>query len=93
MESSGDLVRSICGGGGVTNLEKMNQLVGASATKQEIMDWAYMNREYVDSFAEDEPFHAMRHSAQVFARTSLLRIDERDNWSRFLDAKYVEVTP
>ena len=72
----------------MTNLEKMRELTGHNATKEQVMDWAYMNRVLVLELADEEPFESMSKSVESFLRKHDI-VDEHQNWSAFLDAEWV----
>ena len=74
----------------MTNYEKMLELTGARATKEEVKSWAYMNRIWVLEMADDEPFKPMKASVETFINSDYSG-DETENWTRFLDCEYVEV--
>lgn len=74
----------------MTNYEKMLELTGARATREDIVKWAYMNRVWVLEMAEDEPFEPMKASVEAFMKDGYSD-DEDENWERFLDCEYVEV--
>jgi effector-binding domain-containing protein len=76
----------------VTNLEKMNELVGSNATKEEVIKWAYMNRIHVGELALEPEFEEMYNSVENFCNSN----DYADNiddefklWSKFLDSEFV----
>jgi len=73
----------------MTNLEKMNELVGAKADKKEIMQWAYMNRVLVDEIPEEKEFKSMKHSVAMFLKSDTSKT-EYDSLNNFLDAKYID---
>lgn len=53
----------------MNNLEKMNQLVGASATKENIKNWAYENRILVFALGYEEEFESMENSIESFSQS------------------------
>lgn len=77
----------------MTNLQEMNELVGAvDATKKVVIDWAYMNRVTLNCLEDVKEFASMKPSIDHFINESgqYSLEDESGNWSRFLDAEYVE---
>lgn len=75
----------------MTNFEKMNELVGTKATKEEIKNWAFHNRIHVICLhIEEEKFSKMKNSVEHFVNSDLFDDDEHKNWDRFLDSEYVE---
>ena len=73
----------------MTNYEKMLEITGARATKEEVKSWAYMNRIWVLEMAEIEPFEPMKLSVETFMKDGYSG-DETENWERFLECEYVE---
>lgn len=73
----------------MTNLDKMNELVGLNAEKQEIISWAYSNRITVATLDLYEPFEPMVNSVDVFVDLDLLTDDEFENWDNFLDSEFI----
>ena len=74
----------------VTNLEKMNELVEANASKKEIMKWAEMNRLWLS----DLPYvtadlRPMGISIDNFMSGEKHLRDESEIWSDFLDSEYL----
>lgn len=53
----------------MTNLEKMNDLVGTNADKEQIINWAYMNRVLFDSLFLEKEFEVMEKSVMAFVET------------------------
>lgn len=76
----------------MTNLEKMKELVGSNATKEQIVNWAYMNRITVMELAFEEEFIWLENSVNHFIEEYDYhsKDDEHDAWNAFLDAGYVE---
>jgi hypothetical protein len=76
----------------MTNLEKMNELVGTNADKNQIGNWAYMNRITVDCLHLEEEFVSMTQSVDNFTDTDFYFHcdDEHEMWDKFLDAEYIE---
>lgn len=72
----------------MTNLEKMNELVGASASKEQIKSWAYMNRVVVSCLHFEQEFEGMEHSVDCFMESPEYSDDEHENWDKYLDAEY-----
>lgn len=73
----------------VTNLEKMNELVGANASKKEIMKWAEMNRLWLADLPYVTELSPMGISIDDFmSREKHLRA-ESEIWSDFLDSEYL----
>ena len=72
-------------------LEKMNELIGTSETKQTIMDWAYMNRIMVMSVAEEEEFKELEKTVNKFIEEYDYhgKEDEHKAWSSFLEYEYI----
>lgn len=75
----------------MNNLEKMNKLVGTSVDKEQVINWAYMNRILFDSLHLVEEFQVMEKSIKAFAETTpYSEINtEFDLWDKFLDAEYI----
>lgn len=75
----------------MTNLEKMNELVKASATKEQIKNWAYANRITVCNLHLDcEEFECMEKSVDTFLDTyDYFGMDEHEAWDKFLDVDYI----
>jgi hypothetical protein len=76
----------------MTNLEKMNELVGAKVDKEHIKKWAYMNRIIVDCLHLEEEFSSMTRSVNTFMDTEFYQncCDEYKLWDKFLDAQYID---
>jgi hypothetical protein len=71
----------------MTNLEKMNELVGASASTEEVINWAYANRIHLSGLSGYEPFESMDNSIMSFYErkdTLLVDDDEFKVWELFL---------
>lgn len=75
----------------MTNLEKMNELVGSNVDKEQIINWAYMNRILFDSVHLDEEFKEMEKSVKWFMGTDLYSESdtEFDLWDKFLNAEFI----
>ena len=76
----------------MTNLEKMNQLVGDEASKDLIIKWAYMNRILVYDLHFEDEFEEMESSVHNFMSTKFFmeNDDEFKLWDKFLDSDYVD---
>ena len=74
----------------MTNQEKMNELLGDTANKEQITNWAYMNRIHVSELHFVEEFETMEKSVEHFMNSDVINVDEFTNWSNFLDSEYVE---
>lgn len=74
----------------MTNLEKMNNLVRQNATKQQIKEWAYMNRILVCVLDLEQEFEPMANSVKAFMDTDEFKQckDEHEVWDKFLDAEF-----
>jgi hypothetical protein len=75
----------------MTNLEKMNELVGTEADKDQIMQWAYMNRVVVDCLHMESEFELMENSIKAFINADNFEFtgNELEMWEKFLDAEFV----
>lgn len=75
----------------MTNLEKMNELVGSNADKEQIIQWAYMNRILFDCVHLEVEFEKMGNSVVAFIESSGYSESntEFDLWNKFLDAEFV----
>lgn len=75
----------------MTNLEKMNKLIGSNEDKEQKIKWAYMNRILVDCMHLEEEFEEMTDSVNAFMDTDfyLNNDDEFKLWEKFLDAEFV----
>lgn len=76
----------------MTNLEKMNDLVGASASVNEVINWAYANRIHLSGLSGYEPFEDMDNSVMSFYErkdTLLIDDDEFKVWELFLGSEFV----
>lgn len=75
----------------MTNLEKMNQLVGSKATKDQIKQWAYMNRILVDCLYLESEFEIMENSINTFINDDSFEFtgDELEMWDKFLENEFV----
>ena len=74
----------------MNNLKKMNELVGASANVEQIKSWAYMNRICVSILHFEDEFKIMKKSVDHFVESNLYNDDEHENWSKFLDAEFID---
>lgn len=73
----------------MTNLDKMKQLVGSEqATKEDIVQWAYMNRVLLADLPDEEEFTSMKNSVNQFFK-SKMPATEHEAWEQFLDVEYV----
>jgi len=76
----------------MTNLEKMNELVGSNATKEQVLEWAYMNRIIVEQLPEEPEFEVMDKSVENFCNSDFYKenfSDEYKIWDKFLDSEFV----
>lgn len=75
----------------MTNLEKMNELVGSKADKEQIINWAYMNRILMDCLHLEEEFDVMTNSVNAFMDSEFYQNcnTEFDLWEKFLDAEFI----
>jgi hypothetical protein len=75
----------------MTNLEKMNKLVGSNSDKEQIIKWAYTNRTLVDCLHLEEEFEEMTNSVNAFMDTEFYQNcdTEFDLWDKFLDAEFI----
>lgn len=73
----------------MTNLEKINELVQSSADKEQIVNWAYMNRILVVNLADEPEFEHLKNSVDVFIQKEPYSDDEFENWGRFLDSEFI----
>lgn len=77
----------------MTNLEKMNELVGSNVDKEKIINWAYTNRIFVSDLPYEDKFQCMEKSVEAFYNNEKYADvfgDGRDEWGVFLDLEYVE---
>ena len=72
------------------NIDKMNKLVGAEDTKQQILKWAYMNRIWLSELPDLEEFEEMRFSVLDFLGKEEEIRDEKEIWSDFLSSEFKE---
>ena len=72
--------------------EKMNELIGSEASKEQIKSWAYMNRIMVMSIHLEEAFEALEKSVDAFIETFDYHgnPDEQAVWDAFLEFEFVE---
>lgn len=75
----------------MTNLEKMKELVGSSADKKQVINWAYMNRIDVGALPFEEEFASLENSVDHFIeKHNYFEIgDEHVAWDTFLDAEFI----
>lgn len=74
---------------GMTNLEKMNELVRSDADKEQIKNWAYMNRIHVVDLHLVKQFEQMEDSVDHFISQGKYDLeDELNAWDLFLESKY-----
>jgi hypothetical protein len=73
----------------MTNLEKMNELVGTNTTKEQIANWAYANRIYVLELHHEEEFKTMEKSVNNYLNSYLYAESEHDNWDKFLGNEFI----
>lgn len=72
-------------------LQKMNELVGANATKDQIEKWAYMNRIHVCTLHFETEFECLEKTVNAFYQNGDREtLDERDAWKAFLDFSVVD---
>lgn len=74
-------------------LDKMNELVKASATKEEIINWAYINRVMVmGMYYEEKEFEVLEKTVEKFIESEDYHgiADEHEAWSKFLDYEYIK---
>lgn len=75
----------------MTNLEKMNELVGTNADKYQIGNWAYMNRILVEFLYHEPEFVSMENTVDYFMKNIADDFDDEHKlWDKFLDTEYVE---
>jgi hypothetical protein len=77
----------------MTNLQKMNELVGTQTEKQKIINWAYMNRICVADLFEEVEFSQMENSVTSFVESDFYNEnfdDEMKLWNQFLDLDYID---
>lgn len=73
----------------MTNLEKMNELVGAAANEEQIKHWAYDNRVTVSVLHLESEFKSMERSVEVFLDSENYIDDEFKNWDEFLGKEFI----
>lgn len=75
----------------MTNLEKMNELVGTNGNKKQIINWVYMNRILVDCLHLEEEFDEMTDSVNAFMDTEFYmnNDNEFELWEKFLETEFV----
>jgi len=74
----------------MTNLEKMIELTGHEAPKKQVMEWAYVNRIWLTDLEHENPFEVMKASIAHWINNNKYSGYEVENWTKFLDAEYVE---
>jgi hypothetical protein len=77
----------------VTNHEKMISLVNSTATPEDIVDWAYMNRVCLADLPFEPQFTCMKASVDKFFEAHSPINDaqgEVQAWREFLACQYVE---
>ncbi|MBD1379130.1 hypothetical protein [Metabacillus arenae] len=77
----------------MTNLEKMNELVGTiNSAKEQVINWAYMNRIPLCCLCDEQEFEEMENSVEAFMDTVFYMNsdDENEIWDKFLDANYID---
>jgi len=76
----------------MTNYEKMKELVGSTATKEEVKAWAYMNRVTVSILPyEAKEMKPMLNSVNHFMSTKLYSdnvLEEDVLWDKFLAEEF-----
>lgn len=78
----------------MTNLEKMNELVASNATKEQIINWAYINSVPVSVLHLNSEFETMAYSVNLFMQSDFFQERYEDEyllWEAFLDDEYHEV--
>jgi hypothetical protein len=65
----------------------MNELVGSTATKEQIKQWAYMNRISVDVLDYEDEFESLKEYVDQFVKSDLYSDDEHKNWDLFLNVE------
>lgn len=73
----------------MTNLEKMNEIVGTEATKEQVVKWAYMNRIHVFDLHHQKEFQSLESTVDRFYDTHEFTGDEFKDWEDFLDSDFV----
>lgn len=74
-------------------LDKLNELVRSSATKEQIIEWAYMNRVMVmGMYYEEEAFGVLEKTVESFIEGEDYHgiADEHEAWDKFLDYEYIQ---
>ena len=72
------------------NIDKINELVGAKASVEEIIDWACMNRIWLSDLPDLEEFEEMEFSVLDFLGNEEDIRSELDIWSDFLSSEFKE---
>ena len=73
----------------MTIFEKMNEIKGSCATKEQIKKRAYMNRVTVDIVHCDDGFEVLEKSVLAFIESESYGINEFENWDKFLDSEFI----
>jgi len=75
----------------INNLQKMNEILEASYTKEQMLSWAEHHRIFVCFLEDDEEFYSMTESISSFMNSEFHKewMDEFTIWRNFLDAEYV----
>lgn len=76
----------------MSNLEKMNELVGSNVDKEQIVSWAYMNRVMLCVLPDEEEFEEMKLSVENFMSDKFYIDNEEDEhrlWREFLDREFI----
>jgi hypothetical protein len=73
----------------MTNYEKMLEIVNINASKEQIKNWAYMNRIAICCLFYEPEFKIMKKSVYDFMETDLYCNDEHENWVKFLDLEFI----
>ena len=74
----------------MTNLQKINELVDAESSKEQVISWAYMNRIWLSGLPEEEEFASMKASVDDFMSKKTELRTEYDMWDNFLDREFIE---
>ena len=72
----------------LTNLDKMNQLVGGIASAKEVINWASMNRIWLADLPDNKQFKEMRLSVSKFLKREEKMRAESEMWEDFLNEEY-----
>lgn len=74
----------------MTNLGKMNELVEANASEDDVVGWACMNRIWLVDLPLEDEFVSMKKSVDVFMKQEKELRYEHEMWRDFLKAKFVK---